>query len=520
MGSICQKQFVVHNSSDANALIVFQELDLTKSEINKIYNVFLDIDLDKSGLVGREEFFAMFHVEATPFNKRVFRSCDKNSSHSVNFCEFVIAMWDLLSNSPEELGSFAFFLFDDNHSGVLTPDEIRNLVETIHHKSYSSNKGVHHEVDRLLASRSGAGLGVAEFVAWSHEHTSILGPVIQLQQHLWECVCGKSFWGKICRRRMQRLEQTAPGYVIGVYERYDNSIFKNKIKSDMKELKGVEGVETGAGGRRKSGSKVSPEDATGGSGSGTAGHSSPVKRKKSNASDSDNQHERPRSSSAHSDNSASSHSRSTPSLTALTGREKARAELLRDINTPDEVMDEFDLNASDGSQVGEQKRRKSVEYKKLLSHNDSSGGHSQDEGGGHKPKRRHSVDGKFQHTNHGGHSADQKANRHKSAGHGRVISPDHPHPHIKFIGEGEVGAVTDAEKRREKNKERHHSANAKHHHSGHQSGQVHDNGQPSGLDSEQQYTSIEDRKHAYSKHGSSGVVSIDGIGGHSTAFQS
>lgn len=271
MGSLCQKEFVMNSAvpgCDANAVHVFNELGLTKSEVTKIYNVFLDIDLNKSGQVGREEFFAMIRVEATPFNKRVFRSCDKNGSHSVNFCEFVIAMWDLLSSRPEELGSFAFYLFDDLHSGFLTGDEIRNLVETIHHKSYGTNKGVHHEVDKLIATCSSKGLGVLAFVEWTHAHPTILGPVIQLQQHLWECVCGKRFWQNICARRIERLNQSAPGYIIGVYETYDANVFKDKIKSESKSTNKdtavvVTAATSGVGGnngRRKSGAKISPVD--------------------------------------------------------------------------------------------------------------------------------------------------------------------------------------------------------------------------------------------------------------------
>ncbi len=68
---------------------VFKKLKLTAKEINKLYAVFLQMDLDSSCLIKNDEFFSYLRLEATPFNIAIFSIFDTDGNGTLSFGEFV-----------------------------------------------------------------------------------------------------------------------------------------------------------------------------------------------------------------------------------------------------------------------------------------------------------------------------------------------------------------------------------------------------------------------------------------------
>jgi Ca2+-binding EF-hand superfamily protein len=188
-------------SSDLLAMSIFKELGLSNRQIRKLHNIFVDIDLNQSGYLRRDEFFAAFHLEDTRCNEEIFGSFDIENKGKLNFCEFVCAMWNLLTLEPSDLGYFVFTIFDRDNSGVLKFEEMKDLVETIHHKNYDKNIVIQRLVHKLL--ESSADVTMDHFVQWSQHHPSILAPLISLQDSLQGYIGGHRFWNDLYAKRRQ-----------------------------------------------------------------------------------------------------------------------------------------------------------------------------------------------------------------------------------------------------------------------------------------------------------------------------
>lgn len=91
-------------------LAQFVALNITKSELTKLYKIFRSVDIDNSGSIDAAELLASLDVEDTPFTSRVFSIFDSNNSGKVDFREFVLALWNYCTLGNSTLGKF----FDAN----------------------------------------------------------------------------------------------------------------------------------------------------------------------------------------------------------------------------------------------------------------------------------------------------------------------------------------------------------------------------------------------------------------------
>ena len=84
----------------------FETLKLKKKEIGKLFSVFNQIDVDKSGTIGLAELLALMDVERTAFSSRVFSIFDEDGSGEIDFREFVLSLWNYCTLSPATLGEY------------------------------------------------------------------------------------------------------------------------------------------------------------------------------------------------------------------------------------------------------------------------------------------------------------------------------------------------------------------------------------------------------------------------------
>jgi Ca2+-binding EF-hand superfamily protein len=88
----------------------FAALQLTPSEVFRLYQVFHRADLDGGGTIDIDELIAVVDVEKTPFTKRVFSIFDEDDSGEIDFGEFVLALWNYCTLSKVTLGKKRLFL--------------------------------------------------------------------------------------------------------------------------------------------------------------------------------------------------------------------------------------------------------------------------------------------------------------------------------------------------------------------------------------------------------------------------
>jgi Ca2+-binding EF-hand superfamily protein len=77
------------------------------------------MDATSSGHVDLEAFYRYFKLERSAFGDRVFSVLDEDGSGTVDFREFVLAVWNMCSMDMTALLRFSFSLFDKAAAGAI-----------------------------------------------------------------------------------------------------------------------------------------------------------------------------------------------------------------------------------------------------------------------------------------------------------------------------------------------------------------------------------------------------------------
>jgi len=83
----------------------FEVMQLSKSEIRKLFYIFSAVDVDKSGQIGLAELLAHIDLERTRFTERIFSIFDEDGSGEIDFREFVLSLWNYCTLTKATLGA-------------------------------------------------------------------------------------------------------------------------------------------------------------------------------------------------------------------------------------------------------------------------------------------------------------------------------------------------------------------------------------------------------------------------------
>lgn len=72
---------------------IFKAMKLRNSEIQKLYDIYNTVDVDRSGSIDVVELLMFLDIERTRFTERIFEAFDKDHTHRVDFYEFVVSVW-------------------------------------------------------------------------------------------------------------------------------------------------------------------------------------------------------------------------------------------------------------------------------------------------------------------------------------------------------------------------------------------------------------------------------------------
>ena len=190
-------------------LRVFRALDIHAKSIERLYEVFVQIDRDGSGEISVSEFFRFFsHKRRFPkkskFAKRVFAIMDADSSGELDFSEFVIALWNFCTFTKPSLLRFSFELYDTDGSGYLDAAEIKLILREVYgkvaYKKGQAAKYILETVERMIETGAN-GLTISDFCDFCRHHPALLFPAFELQQALQQNVLGSQFWAACAKRR-------------------------------------------------------------------------------------------------------------------------------------------------------------------------------------------------------------------------------------------------------------------------------------------------------------------------------
>jgi Ca2+-binding EF-hand superfamily protein len=237
MGLCSSATFVVKPDvpgQDHIAEEVFNRLRLNTPEINKLFDIFLQIKKNDTHFIYLTELVAFLKSEENELLQKIFNVfvAKKSSSGKLDFCQFLCTVWNFLSLEAADLSSYAFILFDENNHGCLIDIEIVKLIETIHKKKYAENSGVQLLCDEIrLISRT---ITLKQFMKFAQAHPSLCGPLAALQFMMRKRILGDHFWIRLQQRRSKSSEQCDSRYlmklIIYTREKYAKVEMEQKVR--------------------------------------------------------------------------------------------------------------------------------------------------------------------------------------------------------------------------------------------------------------------------------------------------
>jgi len=116
-------------------------------ELNNIFHTFRKDHhttfIDRTAFVQKYNFiFSNSASEGTAFTDHVFRLFDINQDGLLNFREFVVGLSLSYRASIEDKLFWIFKLYDINHSGDITIEEMTNIMECLYSFSLKFNKDI------------------------------------------------------------------------------------------------------------------------------------------------------------------------------------------------------------------------------------------------------------------------------------------------------------------------------------------------------------------------------------------
>ena len=170
------------------------KLRLSMDAIKHIYDIFNTMNVSKNGSIDCDIFCSFFKVEKTKFTERCFQIFDKNSSSDVEFCEFILAIWNYCTFTMNSLILFAFNFYDLDGSGELTMEEIKDLIAEVYgYENFEKNEELQQEIMDADENSDGK-ISFDEFKQWVVKTPVILYPAFRMQQVLRRKVLGNKFW--------------------------------------------------------------------------------------------------------------------------------------------------------------------------------------------------------------------------------------------------------------------------------------------------------------------------------------
>lgn len=152
-------------------------------------------------------FFDYFDLEFSTFAQRAFAIMDVDKSsggkNSLDFGEFLAGIYNYCTMKHDILVKFAFDLFDNDNSGTIEHNEIRELILMVYGKR-KLDENLQTFINRYDKDGGGS-IDLNEWRESEKRNRTMLFPAFELQRQMRDCVLGESYWLKATRTRQNRL---------------------------------------------------------------------------------------------------------------------------------------------------------------------------------------------------------------------------------------------------------------------------------------------------------------------------
>lgn len=180
----------------------FKSLGLRSREVVKLVNLFLKIDADRGGTIDMFEFLMAVDVDRTPFASTIFSVFDADTSHNIDFVEFVLALWNFCSLSDADLCAFAFRCFAKKREATwsLDADDCAVLLTTIYGGEVSKERRMTQQYLEHVIRRTGM-FTFEQWTEWTKHNARALFPIFNIRRKMRKHCLGTRFWRRQQRRR-------------------------------------------------------------------------------------------------------------------------------------------------------------------------------------------------------------------------------------------------------------------------------------------------------------------------------
>mmetsp|Transcript_20348 Transcript_20348/g.19657 ORF Transcript_20348/g.19657 Transcript_20348/m.19657 type:complete len:314 (-) Transcript_20348:131-1072(-) len=107
------------------------ELGYSRKDVDIIFTFYRTIDINNDGQLTLENFSQIFRIPNIYFAKLIMKLFDVTETNTIDFEEFLIAVWNLLTLKENDWISFIFELLDWNGTGKIFHDDLDYIFDTI-----------------------------------------------------------------------------------------------------------------------------------------------------------------------------------------------------------------------------------------------------------------------------------------------------------------------------------------------------------------------------------------------------
>jgi len=214
-----------------NARDVFDVLRLEEDAQRDFFDFFELMDTDQSGEIDYWEFLDRLCLKDTKLMERVFLAFDKDGGGGIDFREFVVQVWNIVTRTETMLIQLMFDIFDDDHNNYLSPAECIALLKMINGAD-AEGLGPQELQDLMkrIDSNHDGQISFEELVAFCKGNSLFILPIRNLQRRLQHSICSPEYWHTL---RDWRVLQFGPrADILQILQ--EHSILSTKVKK-MKE---------------------------------------------------------------------------------------------------------------------------------------------------------------------------------------------------------------------------------------------------------------------------------------------
>jgi hypothetical protein len=176
------KEFIYNEDIEGQALKykeLFDDIDFIKEDLDIFYTAFWNIDLNGSNFIKREEILSYFGIKQLKINLHLINVFEdlEHKNNRLNFAEFVISMWNMLSSNQNEIFSKAFYFISGNKEDATTL-AIKNCIIELHDsKNIDSIPNLKKCIKAIETTTNMLQMNKKQFITLCNENKNFMEPL-------------------------------------------------------------------------------------------------------------------------------------------------------------------------------------------------------------------------------------------------------------------------------------------------------------------------------------------------------